>query len=104
MGQVLLTLLSLGLLFALLASGAWIAIALAGIGYVIIALSSSAPVGQVLASTIWGASYSWELAALPLFIWMGEILFRSRLSDDMFEGLAPWLNRIPGRLDRKSVV
>lgn len=98
MGQVLLTLLSLGLLFALLASGAWIAIALAGIGYVIIALSSSAPVGQVLASTIWGASYSWELAALPLFIWMGEILFRSRLSDDMFEGLAPWLNRIPGRL------
>ena len=98
MDQVILTLLAMILLFALLASGAWIAIALAGVGYVVIALTSGAPPGQVLASTIWGASYSWELAALPLFIWMGEVLFRSRLSDDMFEGLAPWLSKIPGRL------
>ena len=104
MEQVYLTLFVLVLLFALLASGVWIAFALAGIGFVVIALSSSAPSGQVLASTIWGASYSWELAALPLFIWMGEILFRSRLSDDMFDGLAPWLNRIPGRLLHVNVI
>lgn len=98
MDQVYLTLFALAVLFALLASGVWIAFALAGVGFIVIALSSSAPGGQVLASTMWGASYSWELAALPLFIWMGEILFRSRLSDDMFDGLAPWLNRVPGRL------
>jgi len=29
---------------------------------------------------------------------MGEILLRSRLSDDMFSGLSPWLTRLPGRL------
>lgn len=104
MGQVLLTLLVAGLLFALLASGAWIALALAAVGFAVIALATNAPAGEVLASTVWGASYSWELAALPLFIWMGEILFRSRLSEDMFDGLAPWLNRIPGRLLHVNVL
>ncbi|QAA94652.1 TRAP transporter large permease [Pollutimonas thiosulfatoxidans] len=93
--------LSLGLLIlllALLASGLWIALSIAGVGFITILMTSGAPPGQVLASTFWGASYSWELAALPLFIWMGEILMRSRLSDDLFAGLAPWLNRVPGRL------
>ncbi len=45
-----------------------------------------------------GASHSWALAALPLFILMGEILLRSCLSEDMFKGLSPWLGRLPGRL------
>ena len=59
---------------------------------------SGAPLGNVMATTIWGSSNSWALAALPLFIWMGEILFRSRLAEDMFTGLSPWLTRLPGRL------
>jgi len=85
-------------LLVLLGSGVWVAFSLMIVGMVGMAIFSSAPLGQVLATTVWGASNSWALAALPLFIWMGEILFRSRLSQDMFTGLSPWMNRIPGRL------
>ena len=35
---------------------------------------------------------------------MGEILFRTRLSEDMFKGLAPWLERLPGRLLHTNVI
>ncbi len=62
------------------------------------------PAGSVLATTIWGNSASWTLAALPLFIWMGEILFRTKLSEEMFRGLAPWLNWLPGRLMHVNVL
>lgn len=92
------------LLFALLASGTWVAISLIAVGGVAIALFSHAPVGPVFATTLWGASASWSLAALPLFIFMGEILLRSKLSQDMFDGLAPWLGRWPGRLLHVNVL
>ena len=62
------------------------------------------PAGQVLATSMWTASNSWDLTALPMFIWMGEILYRTKLSDDMFEGLAPWLQKLPGRLLHVNVV
>ncbi len=88
----------LGLLLSLLAAGVWVAIALMIMAFVAIAVFANAPEGLVLATTLWGHSYSWPLAALPLFILMGEILLRSRLSEDMFSGLAPWLGRVPGRL------
>ncbi len=88
----------LAALFAVLATGLWVALALLGVGLLAMFAFTSAPAGQILATTNWGASNSWALAALPMFIWMGEILFRSRLSEDMFAGLAPWLNRLPGRL------
>jgi tripartite ATP-independent transporter DctM subunit len=104
MSDVLISLSLLTLMFALLGSGLWIALAITGVGLAAISIYSSAPSGQILASTFWGASYSWELAALPLFIWMGEILMRSRLSDDLFSGLAPWLNWIPGRLLHVNVL
>lgn len=86
------------LLFLLLGAGVWVAFSLLGVGIAAMALFSNAPLGLVMATTIWGHSNSWALAALPLFIWMGEILFRSKLSDDMFTGLSPWMNRLPGRL------
>src|SRR5947208_5630253 len=57
-----------------------------------------------MALTIWGTTSSWTLTALPLFVWMGEILFRTRLSEDMFKGLAPWLERVPGRLLHTNVI
>jgi C4-dicarboxylate transporter, DctM subunit len=98
MDPTLLTALLIIVLFALLASGIWVAFALLGVGMVGMALFTQAPLGQVLATTTWGSSNSWALAALPLFIWMGEILFRSRLSEDLFAGLAPWITRLPGRL------
>ncbi len=88
----------LGILLLLLAAGVWVAVALIIMAFVAIAAFSNAPEGLVLATTLWGHSYSWQLAALPLFIFMGEILLRSRLSEDMFSGLAPWLGRLPGRL------
>ncbi len=91
-------------LFALLATGLWVALALLGVGLLGMVAFTGAPAGQILATTNWGASNSWALAALPMFIWMGEILFRSRLSEDMFAGLAPWLSRLPGRLLHVNVL
>ncbi len=88
----------LGLLLFLLAAGVWVAVSLTIMAFFAIAVFSNAPEGLVLATTLWGHSHSWPLAALPLFILMGEILLRSKLSEDMFSGLAPWLGRIPGRL------
>jgi C4-dicarboxylate transporter DctM subunit len=67
-------------------------------------LFTSRPVGDSMAVTIWGAASSWTLTALPLFIWMGEILFRTKLSEDMFKGLAPWLERLPGRLLHTNII
>ena len=82
-------------LFALLGSGLWVAVSLLVVGFIGMTLFSTAPVGPVLATTVWGASNSWALAALPMFIWMGEILFRSRLSQDLVHGLAPWMGSHP---------
>ncbi|HEX8012879.1 MAG TPA: TRAP transporter large permease subunit [Casimicrobiaceae bacterium] len=91
-------------LFALLGSGVWIGLALAGVAWAGMELFSSRPAGDAMAITIWGTASSWTLTALPLFVWMGEILFRTRLSEDMFKGLAPWLERIPGRLLHTNII
>ena len=104
MSEITMTLVLLLLLFGLLGSGVWVAFSLMGVGMIGMMVFTGAPVGNVLATTVWGASNSWALAALPLFIWMGEILFRSRLSEDMFEGLAPWLTHLPGRLLHVNVL
>ena len=87
--DVLITLLLVAALFAILGSGVWIGLALSGVAWISMALFSARPAGDAMAITIWGASSSWTLTALPLFVWMGEILFRTRLSEDMFKGLAP---------------
>ncbi|MCF6302039.1 MAG: TRAP transporter large permease subunit [Devosiaceae bacterium] len=100
---IIITLLLVGLL-ALLASGVWVAFSLIIVAIAGMAIFSSAPIGQVMATIMWGASHSWALAALPMFIWMGEILFRSRMSEDMFSGLAPWLVKLPGRLLHVNVL
>src|SRR5438477_3031351 len=88
----------LAALAALLVAGVWIALTLLGVGWVAMVLFTHSPAGGLMATTIWGASTSWALTALPLFIWMGEILFRTRISEDMFQGLAPWMAPLPGRL------
>ena len=98
MSELTMTIFFLIVLFTLLGSGIWVAFSLMTVGMVGMMLFTEAPLGDVLATTVWGASNSWSLAALPLFIWMGEILFRSRLSEDMFAGLSPWLTHLPGRL------
>ena len=102
--DVLIAVALMALLFVLLGSGLWIGLSLLGVAYIGMELFTSRPVGDSMMLTIWGATSSWTLTALPLFLWMGEILFRSKLSDDMFKGLAPWLDRLPGRLLHTNVV
>ena len=105
MGLIETAIILFGLLAILLAGGIWIAIALLATGFVGMQFAPGhIPAGSVLATIVWGNSASWTLAALPLFIWMGEILFRTRLSEEMFRGFAPWLNWLPGRLMHVNVV
>ena len=92
------------LLFVILGSGVWIGIALLAVGWAAMEMFTSRPVGAAMVTTIWGSASSWTLTALPMFIWMGEILFRTRLSEDMFRGLAPWMQRLPGRLIHTNVI
>lgn len=94
----------IGLLLAVLASGLWIGLALLGVAVLAMQFFTGRPVGDSMVFTIWGSTSSWTLTALPLFLWMGEILFRSRLTADLFKGLAPWLNRVPGRLLHTNVI
>src|SRR3989344_83831 len=91
-------------LFLILGSGVWIGLTLSCVAWIGMQLFSSRPAGDAMAVTIWGSASSWTLTALPLFIWMGEILFRTRLSQDMFKGLAPWVQALPGRLLHTNVV
>ena len=92
------------IMLVLLAGGVWIAMTLAIVGWVGQAFFTNTLPGKNLFSAFWESNASWELAALPLFIWMGEILFRTKLSEEMFEGLRPWLNRIPGRLMHTTII
>jgi len=91
-------------LFLLLGTGVWVGLALMGVAFVGMELFTSRPAGDAMITTIWTTSSSWTLTALPLFIWMGEILYRTRLSEDMFRGLAPWMANLPGRLLHTNIV
>ncbi|MBD3845616.1 tripartite ATP-independent transporter DctM subunit [Bosea sp. OAE752] len=104
MSLPILSIVLLGFLVVILASGVWIAVGLGLVGLLAMILVTDVPIGQVMATTVWSASASWTLAALPLFIWMGEILFRTRLSAQMFQGLSPWLQWLPGRLVHTNIV
>jgi len=98
MSDLAITALLVASLFLILGSGVWIGLTLSGVAWIGMQLFSSRPAGDAMAVTIWGSASSWTLTALPLFVWMGEILFRTRLSQDMFRGLAPWMQSLPGRL------
>lgn len=104
MNELSVTLLLVGALFLILGSGVWIGLTLSGVAWIAMQVFSSRPAGDAMAVTIWGSASSWTLTALPLFVWMGEILFRTRLSQDMFRGLAPWMQALPGRLLHVNVV
>ena len=92
------TVVFLFVLFTLLGSSIWIGLALMGVAWVGMELFTVRPAGDAMITTIWTGASSWTLTALPLFIWMGEILYRTRLSQDMFRGLAPWMRWLPGGL------
>ena len=98
MTEIYATIIFLFVLFALLGSSVWIGLALMGVAWVGMELFTTRPAGDAMITMIWTSSSSWTLTALPLFIWMGEILYRTRLSEDMFRGLAPWMRYLPGGL------
>ncbi|TXH57771.1 MAG: TRAP transporter large permease subunit, partial [Burkholderiaceae bacterium] len=102
--DLLITVFLIGLLLAVLGSGLWIGLGLLGVAVVAMELFTQRPVGDSMMLTIWGSTSSWTLTALPLFLWMGEILFRTKLSEDMFKGLSPWLERLPGRLLHTNII
>ena len=104
MENLYLTIIFLFTLFFLLGSGVLIALSLIGVAFVGMELFTSRPAGDAMITTIWTTASSWSLTALPLFIWMGEILYRTRLSEDLFKGLAPWMNNLPGRLLHTNIV
>ncbi len=104
MEELYLTGIFIFVLFLFLGTGIWVGLALLGVAFVGMELFTTRPVGDTMITTIWTSSSSWTLTALPLFIWMGEILFRTRLSEDMFKGLAPWMARLPGGLVHTNIV
>ena len=104
MNDLLITAALLIALLLILGSGVWVGLTLTGVAWIAVTLFSSRPAGDAMAVTVWGSSSSWTLTALPLFVWMGEILFRTRLSNDMFKGLAPWVQGLPGRLLHTNVI
>ncbi len=104
MNDLVITALLVLSLFLILGSGVWIGLTLSGVAWIGMQMFSSRPAGDAMAVTIWGSASSWTLTALPLFVWMGEILFRTRLSQDMFKGLSPWMQALPGRLLHTNVV
>ncbi|WP_136414288.1 TRAP transporter large permease subunit [Herbaspirillum sp. ST 5-3] len=102
--EIFIAVLLIGVMLAVLGSGLWIGLSLLGVAVFGMEMLTSRPAGDSMALTIWGSTSSWTLTALPLFLWMGEILFRSKLSEDMFKGLAPWLERLPGRLLHVNII
>ena len=104
MPELFLTIFFISILLIFLGTGIWVALSMVGVSAIGMFLFTSRPVGDAMATTIWGTSSSWTLPALPLFVWMGEILFRTKLSENLFKGLAPWMSRLPGGLIHVNVV
>ena len=104
MTEILLTIFFISVLLFFLGSGIWVALSMIGVSAIGMTLFTSRPVGDAMATTIWGTSSSWTLTALPLFVWMGEILFRTKLSENLFKGLSPWMQKLPGGLIHVNVV
>ena len=104
MNEVFLTIFFISLLLFLLGSGVWVALSMIAVSAIGMMLFTTRPVGDAMATTIWGTSSSWTLTALPLFVWMGEILFRTKLSENLFKGLSPWLSKLPGGLIHVNVI
>ncbi len=104
MDEIFLTIFFITVLLFFLGTGIWVAISMIGVSAIGMILFTSRPVGDAMATTIWGTSSSWTLTALPLFVWMGEILFRTKLSENLFKGLSPWMQKLPGGLIHVNVV
>jgi len=104
MTEVYLTIFFIGVLLFFLGSGIWVGISMIGVSTIGMIMFTSRPVGDAMATTMWSMASSWSLTALPLFVWMGEILFRTKLSENLFKGLSPWLSKLPGGLIHVNIL
>jgi len=104
MTELFLVIFFITILLLFLGTGVWVALSMVGVSAIGMILFTSRPAGDAMATTIWGTSSSWTLTALPLFVWMGEILFRTKLSENLFEGLSPWMQKLPGGLIHVNIV
>ena len=104
MTEIYLTIFFIGVLLFFLGSGIWVGISMIGVSTIGMIMFTSRPVGDAMATTMWSMASSWSLTALPLFVWMGEILFRTKLSENLFKGLSPWLSKLPGGLIHVNIL
>ncbi len=104
MTEIYLTIFFISLLLFFLGSGIWVGISMIGVSTIGMIMFTSRPVGDAMATTMWSMASSWSLTALPLFVWMGEILFRTKLSENLFRGLSPWLSKLPGGLIHVNIL
>ncbi len=102
--EVYLTIFFISLLLIFLGSGVWVGVSMIGVSTIGMMMFTSRPVGDAMATTMWSMGSSWSLTALPLFVWMGEILFRTKLSENLFKGLSPWLSKLPGGLIHVNIL
>ncbi len=102
--EIYLTIFFISVLLIFLGSGVWVGISMIGVSTIGMMMFTSRPVGDAMATTMWSMSSSWSLTALPLFVWMGEILFRTKLSENLFKGLSPWLSKLPGGLIHVNIL
>ncbi len=102
--EVYLTIFFISVLLLFLGTGVWVGISMIGVSTIGMLMFTSRPVGDAMATTMWSMGSSWSLTALPLFVWMGEILFRTKLSENLFKGLSPWLARLPGGLIHVNIL
>ena len=95
------------LMLAVLATGMWVFMALAIVASLsLFAVLGFSPdkIGAIASRIIVRSASSWELAAVPMFVWMGEIMFRTDISERLFKGLAPIVAKIPGGLLHTNVL
>jgi len=102
--EIYLIIFFISVLLIFLGTGIWVGISMIGVSTIGMMMFTSRPVGDAMATTMWSMGSSWSLTALPLFVWMGEILFRTKLSENLFKGLSPWLARLPGGLIHVNVL
>ena len=102
--EVYLTIFFISVLLIFLGSGVWVGVSMIGVSTIGMMMFTSRPVGDAMATTMWSMGSSWSLTALPLFVWMGEILFRTKLSENLFKGLSPWLSKLPGGLIHVNIL
>src|SRR3990167_3349956 len=98
-------LLAIAALFFLFGTGVWIGMSMIGVSIAVMwTFAPAKPAGDSMATVIFSDLSSWTLTALPLFVWMGEVLFRPAIAEEMFRGLAPWMRRLPGRLVHTNII